>query len=113
MIQFLISPLYAQTTSSAQQNPIMSFLPFIIIFVIFYFLMIRPQKKKLEEEQTMMSALKTGDEIYTKSGLIGTITGQTEKVTTLEVSQGVKIKILKSHIGGLASKIFEKTEKKS
>lgn len=112
-MNFLFTPVYAQAQNAAQQNPIMSFLPFIVIFVIFYFLMIRPQKKKLEEEQNMIKALKSGDEIYTKSGLIGTIAGQTDKVVTLEVSQGVKMKVLKSQIGGLASKIFEKKEAKS
>ena len=112
-MDFLFTSVHAQAQNTAQQNPVMSFLPFIIIFVIFYFLMIRPQKKKLEEEQSMLKALKNGDEIYTKSGLIGTIAGQTEKVITLEVAQGVKMKILKSQIGGLASKIFEKKESKA
>ena len=100
----------AQQAAGGQQNALMSFLPFIIIFAIFYFLMIRPQKKKMEEEQEMLKNLAKGDEIYTKSGLIGTITGQTEKVVTLEVTDGVKLKVLRSQVGGLASKIFESKE---
>ena len=43
--------------------------------------------------------------------MIGTIVGLTEKVITLEISDGVKIKVLRSQIGGLAKKIFEKEEK--
>ena len=74
--------------------------------------MIKPQKKRLQEEQSLIAALSKGDEIYTKSGVLGTIAGLTDKIVTLEISEGVKIKILKSQIGGLAKKLFESKEKK-
>ena len=80
--------------------------------MIFYFLMIRPQKKKLDEEKALIAGLAKGDEVYTKSGIIGTIYGLTDSVVTLEVSEGTKMKVLKSHIGGLAKKLFEKPEEK-
>ena len=104
---FLGSVAHAQTAQGgAQANPFQSFLPLIIIFAIFYFLMIRPQKKRLDEEQKVLAALQKGDEVYTKSGVLGTITGLTEKVVTLEVSEGVKMKFLRSYIGGSTQKIF-------
>jgi preprotein translocase subunit YajC len=104
---------FAQAAQSGvqQQNPFMSFVPLVMVFGIFYFLMIRPQKKKLEEEQAMLKTINKGDEIYTKSGMIGTIAGLTDKVVTLEISEGVKIKLLRGQIGGLADKIF--AEKKA
>lgn len=107
-MDFLIASVNAQSTSgaAANTNPVSSFLPLIAIFVIFYFLMIRPQKKQLEEEKSMLDALSKGDEIFTKSGILGTITGMTDKVVTLEVADNTKIKVLRSQIGGLASKIF-------
>ena len=113
MLDLIFPAVMAQDAAAQQPNPITSFAPFVIIFLIFYFLMIRPQKKKLQEEQSMLSALGKGDEIYTKSGLIGTITGMTDKVVTLEVADGVKLKVLRAHIGGLAKKIFEKKEEKT
>lgn len=106
----LIGNLYAQE-AAAQANPVTSFLPLVAIFVIFYFLMIRPQKKQLEEEKSMLGALEKGHEIYTKSGMLGTIVGMTDKVITLEIADKVKIKVLRSQIGGLASKIFEAQKK--
>ncbi len=88
--------------------------PLAIIFIIFYFLMIRPQKKKLDEEKKMLDALKKGDEIYTKSGIIGVVHGLTDKLVTLEVATDTKIKVLRSQIGGMAKAIFEvpKTDSK-
>jgi len=100
----------AAAEGAQAQNPMMSFMPFVFIFIIFYFLMIKPQKKKLQEETALLSALTKGDEIFTKSGILGTIQGLTDKVVTLEVADGVKFKILRSQIGGLAAKIFEKKE---
>ena len=109
MFLFFISNAYAETAPAANpnQNPLMSFLPFLIIFFIFYFLMIKPQKKRLEDEQKLLASINKGDEIFTKSGILGTITGMTEKVVTLEVESGTKLKVLRSQIGGLSKTIFE------
>jgi preprotein translocase subunit YajC len=110
-MDFLFATAYANE-ATATQNPMMSFVPFIVIFAIFYFLVIRPQKGKIEQEQKMLQSLSKGDEIYTKAGIIGTIHGLTDKVVTLEVENGVKFKILRSQIGGLAKTIFEPAETK-
>ena len=112
MLNFFIASASAQDAAAAapQAGGLTQFLPFVIIFFIFYFLMLRPQKKKLQEEQAMLSALGKGDEIYTKSGILGTIIGITEKIVTLESEGGAKFKILRSHIGGKAASLFEKKE---
>lgn len=99
-----------QTAST--QPAWMQFFPFIIIFVVFYFLMIRPAQKKMKQEQAMLGELKKGDEIYTKSGILGTIAGMTDRFITLEVDSGVKFKILRSQIGGLASQLTSQAQDK-
>lgn len=111
MLDFLVSTAEAQDTA-ASPNGLASFLPFVLIFAIFYFLMIRPQKKRLQEENSMLAELGKGDEIYTKSGILGTIVGMTDKVVTLDVGEGIKFKVLRSQVGGLAKKIFEVKEPK-
>ena len=70
--------------------------------------MIRPQKKRLQEEQALLKSLSKGDEIYTKSGILGTIVAMTEKIVTLEVSEGAKIKVLRDQIGGRTQGLFDK-----
>ncbi len=110
-LTFILSQnLFAQATGGAPagaQNPLMQFLPLVLIFVVFYFLMLRPQQKKLKEEQEMLSKLNKGDEVFTKSGILGTVHGLTEKVVTLDTGDGNKIKLLRSQIGGLAASILE------
>lgn len=98
-MNLFISNAYAQA-AQAQPNALMQFVPFIAIFMVFYFLMIRPQKKQQQELQEFLNNLKSGDEVYTKSGLIGKVTGLTEKIVTLEVEGGTKVKYLRNQIGG-------------
>ncbi len=43
------------------------------IFAIFYFVLIRPQSKQKKEHETLVRALKRGDEIVTAGGLIGEV----------------------------------------
>lgn len=107
MFNILISSAIAQEAAApAQPNPIMSMIPLVLVFVVFYFLMLRPQKKKMEEEQKFIQGIQKGEEVYTKSGLIGTVCGITDKVITLELEGQTKVKILKSHIAGSTKDIF-------
>ena len=114
MLDLILSSAQAQDAAAnpaMNQNPMMQFLPFILVFGIFYFLMIKPQKKKLEQEQAMLKGLTKGDEIYTKAGLLGTIVGLTEKIVTLEVASGVKLKVIRSQIAGKSNGLFEAESK--
>jgi preprotein translocase subunit YajC len=120
----MFNQAYAQTSTETQTpasaagapqqpNAFVQFFPFILIFFVFYFLVIRPQKKKMQNEQKLLSELKKGDEIVTKSGVLGSIVGLTDKLVTLEVSQGVKIKILRTQIAGAAKNyLYDNTPKK-
>lgn len=106
MFDLLISSAHAQTAGAPAQSPFVSFIPFVLIFIVMYFLMIRPQKKRMQEEQNFLTKLTHGDEVFTKSGILGKVVGITEKIVTLEIENGSKMKILKSHIGGSASQLL-------
>jgi len=43
------------------------------IFAIFYFVLIRPQQKQRKEHDTLVKALKKGDEIVTAGGVVGEV----------------------------------------
>ncbi|MDA0188534.1 MAG: preprotein translocase subunit YajC [Proteobacteria bacterium] len=81
------------------------FVPLILIFVIMYFLLIRPQQKKVKEHQAMIAALRRGDEIVTQGGLIGKITKvKDETEVEVELSDGVKVRVVRSTIAQVRSK---------
>lgn len=74
-----------------------------VLFAIMYFLMIRPQQKQAKEHRTLLAALKKGDDVVTQGGMLGKIYAVTEKIVTLEIANGIRIRILKSSIQGKAS----------
>jgi preprotein translocase subunit YajC len=74
------------------------FVPFIFIFVIMYFVLFRPQKKRQQEQQRLMSSLKTGDRVVTTSGIHGLIANVKETTVMLKVADNVKIELEKSAI---------------
>lgn len=111
MFDFILSSAHAQAATAPAQSPFISFIPFVLIFLVMYFLMIRPQKKRMQEEQNFINKLSHGDEVYTKSGILGKVTGIADKVVTLEIESGSKMKVLKSHIGGAAAPLFASDKK--
>ncbi len=70
----------------------------LAMFAIFYFLLIRPQSKKAKEHQNMLNALKKGDEVVTGGGIIGRVSGITDKIVTVEISEKVRVRVLKAQI---------------
>ena len=87
-------------TAAAPQQPSMlgMALPFVVVLAIVYFLMIRPQQKRMKQHQALLSELKNGDEVIMNSGIIGTISGMTDKVVNIEISKNVQMKVLKSQV---------------
>ncbi|MEI7973638.1 MAG: preprotein translocase subunit YajC [Bdellovibrio sp.] len=91
----------------AQPSLVEMLLPFVFIFAIFYFLIIRPQSKKVKEHDSFLSALKRGDQVVTNSGILGTVDGLTDQFVTLEIADGVRIKMLKKQISGSQAAVLQ------
>ena len=108
---FLIATAFAQD-AAAQPNPIMNLVPIALVIIIMYIFVFLPQKKRNQEVQTFLKGLEKGHEVYTNSGILGKITGLTDKVVTLEIEGGNKLKVLRSSIAGSSSALFEPSSKK-
>ena len=102
-MNFFISDAMA-AEPAAQGDLLTSFLPLIVIFVIFYFLLIRPQSKKAKEQKQMIGALAKGDEIVTNGGVLGKITKVGDNFLSLEVADGVQLKIQRHAVATLMPK---------
>jgi preprotein translocase subunit YajC len=98
--------ILAQATTAAPASPaagLISFLPFIFIFVAMYYVMIRPQMKRQKEQARLVSALKTGDRVVSASGIHGLISNVKERTVILKVADNVKIEMEKSAITTISS----------
>jgi preprotein translocase subunit YajC len=77
-----------------------SLLFMVLMIAVFYFMLIRPQQKKAKEHQGFLGGLKKGDQVVTRGGVIGRITGVTDTMVTLEIQEKVRVRVLKSYIEG-------------
>jgi len=99
----LISDAWAQAAPGGPSQ----FTPLLMVgvfFVIFYFLLFRPQQKRAKEHQNLLAKLATGDEVVTGGGLLGKVTDVGETFITLEIADGVRIKVQKMQVTQLMPK---------
>jgi len=90
--------LMGQPAQGAEPNPIMTFLPLVLIVVVFYFFMIRPQMKKQKELATFRNSLEKGDKVVTTGGIYGKIVEMKDNTVLLQVDENVKIRVDKAAI---------------
>ena len=108
-----VSEALAQTAGAAPAasatDGLLSFAPFILIFVVMWFLMIRPQQKKQKAHQAMVRAAKRGDRIVTSGGILGVITkaNDTDNDVEVEIASGVKIRVVRSAISDIVNRTPE------
>ena len=102
-----VTPAYAQAAGEAGGSgfSLGSFMPLILIFVIFYFLLIRPQQKRAKEHKLTVANLRRGDQVVTAGGVIAKVTKVIDDdELEVEISKGVKVKLVRSTITGVLSK---------
>jgi len=76
----------------------------VVFIAIFYFLLIRPQQKKAKDHQAMVTRLSAGDEVVTSGGILGKIIEVGDSFITLEIAEGVRIKVQKFQVTSLMPK---------
>ena len=91
---------------STQSNPLVGFLPLILIVGVGYFLMIRPQQRKLRAQRELLQRIEVGDEVVTAGGIFGTIVDidEDDDVLTVEIAPGTNIRMLR---GGISRRLDE------
>jgi preprotein translocase subunit YajC len=108
----LLHAFLSQTAEGQATNPIVSFLPFILIAVVFYFVFFRPQARQAKQHQSFLGALKKGDEVLTQGGIIGTVVLVEDRTVTLDVGAGTKIRVIKNQVAGAWKPVEPKAEAK-
>ena len=76
----------------------------VVFIAIFYFLLIRPQQRKAKEHQAMVAKLAQGDEVVTAGGLLGRVLEVGDTFVTLEIADGVRVKVQRFQVISLMPK---------
>ena len=100
-----VTPAYAQAAGGGGDVFTSLVIPMVLIFGIMYFLLIRPQQKKLKEHQSMVDALRRGDQVVTAGGIVGKVTKVREDAEIeIEIASGVSVRVVKHTISQVRSK---------
>ncbi len=98
MLDVLIPMAWAQDAAAAKPSLLENLMPIIFIFGIFYFLVIMPQVRRQKKQMGFLAALKKGEQVITQGGVLGTVTGVTDRFVDLEIAPEIRIKVLKNQI---------------
>lgn len=94
----------AGAATSPEGGGISFFVIIIVMFVLMYFMMIRPQQKRQKQHKAMVEALAKGDEVITTGGVAGRIEALGDSFVTVEIADGVKVKLQRSAISQVLPK---------
>ncbi|HET6413779.1 MAG TPA: preprotein translocase subunit YajC [Anaeromyxobacter sp.] len=72
--------------------------PLVAMVAIFYLLVWRPQARERKRVAEWLAGMKKGDEVVTQSGIIGTVHLVEDRVVTLDIGGGNKLRVLKSQV---------------
>jgi preprotein translocase subunit YajC len=98
------APALAQAPGAGASGGLSQILILVVFVAIFYFMLIRPQQKRMKEQQAMLAKLAAGDEVVTSGGILGRITEVGDSFITLEVADGVRIRVQRAQISQLMPK---------
>jgi preprotein translocase subunit YajC len=88
------------TPASGAANPILQFIPFILVLAIFYFVILLPMKKKQQKVQAFLDTLKVGDRVVTSGGIYGSITRLNDQSVQVQIAEKVRIEVSRAAIVG-------------
>jgi preprotein translocase subunit YajC len=74
-----------------------------LMFAVFYFLLIRPQQKRAKEHANMINQLQKGDEVITRGGLVGKISGVKDDELIIELQEKVRVRVKRAYVEGKVS----------
>jgi len=95
------SLLFLQTSPA---NPLVGFLPILLIFGIFYFLLFLPMQRQKKQTQSMLAALENGQVVVTSGGIVGTIVAIDGDNVILRVKpDNIKLQVARSAVSGLVT----------
>jgi preprotein translocase subunit YajC len=61
-------------------------------------MLIRPQQKRAKEQQAMLAALSSVDEVVTSGGLLGRVVEVGDNYLGIEIADGVRVKVQKTAV---------------
>jgi preprotein translocase subunit YajC len=81
-------------------NPLVQFIPFVLVLAIFYFVILLPMKRRQKRVEAFLGSLKVGDKVVTTGGLYGSVTRLEEQTVQLQIAQNVRVEVSRAAVVG-------------
>ena len=96
---------FAVLLQQPSSNPIIGFLPLLVIVGIFYVLVFMPMQRQKKQQQQMLKDLQNGSVVLTTGGLVGTIVSiNNDDTLILRVKpDNIKLQVARSAVSGLVT----------
>ena len=86
----------------AAANPLLNFLPLLLIVGIFYFLVFMPMQRQKKQQAEMLAKLAAGAEVLTSGGILGTIVSIAGDSVILRVKpDNIKLQVARSAVSSV------------
>ena len=92
------------TPAQSGANPLIQFIPFVLVLAIFYFVMVLPMRKRQQKVQAFLDSLKVGDRVVTSGGIFGSITRINDDAVQLQIADKVRVDVSRAAIVGYQGK---------
>ncbi|HTP86884.1 MAG TPA: preprotein translocase subunit YajC [Bryobacteraceae bacterium] len=90
--------------SSPGSNPIVGFLPLILIIGIFYLLVFMPMQRQKKQQAAMLKSLENGQTVVTSGGIVGTIVAVNDDTLVIRVKpDNIKLQVSRNSVSGLVA----------
>ena len=100
----MISLGFCLVLLQSSSNPIVGFLPLILIVGIFYLLVFMPMQRQKKQQQKMLKELQNGSVVTTTGGIVGTIVSLADDMLVIRVKpDNIKLQVSRSAVSGLVS----------
>jgi preprotein translocase subunit YajC len=103
-MDFFIATAHAQAGGGAAGGSPTFFILLVVMVGAMYFTVIRPQNKRAKAQQELISKLAVGDEVTTSGGILGKVLEVGDQYLTVEIANGVSIKLQKFQIAQVLPK---------
>ncbi len=92
-------------------NPLIGFLPLLLIVGIFYFLVFMPMQRQRKQQNQMLKNLQNGQTVITSGGLVGTIVSiNPDDTLILRIKpDNLKLQVTRSSVSGLVTEEIKKS----
>ena len=101
LLHLFVADAWAQSGAQSQGSGMQGLLMLVVLMVV---MLIRPQAKRAKAHKEMVSALQKGDEVVTNGGVLGRVTDIGEAFVTVEIADGVHVKIQRQMIAQVMPK---------